>query len=211
METASNLNDTFENVIAYAMKYFDKNGERLRQDLAVAHSINAASEFLRRNEYTIHWCGPEDDEIGYETIYQYAAGEHFGKDKKYKEKVEFADSQAHIMKNGFNRIRERYLEQCGEILFMVPRYANRRGIQIITTNPLYVANESGQTVLDIFCDRETKMMSGQVKNFIQRSVALNGSDATKNALLDRFIKLIDSTPRYPTHPMQVAVPGPAAH
>jgi hypothetical protein len=204
-------NEVLSLIIHEALQYASKDRTRTRHSLGATYALQSAGRFLLANGGTIDWCGPEADIVGYETIYQYMAGEHFAKDGKYKEKVDYANNQAHIMRNGVNSIRERLLERCGEILFVVPRYSNRREIQVITTNPDYAVNDSGQTAAEIYLDRDMKSMSGQVRTFLERNSVLKGKDAAKHAVMGEVMTLLENVRQYPTHPLPVALPGPSAH
>lgn len=208
MERIAKMNQLLEHALTFA----SKDRERTRHSLAATHSLRAACGFLMLNNGTVDWCGPEKDVIGYETIYQYMAGEFFAKDGKFKAKADCANEQAHIMRNGVNALRERWLELCGEILFVIPRYSNRREIQVITIDPDYVVNATGQTAADVYFERDMKSMNGQMRGLLGRGCVLKGKDEVKREVLGHVLTLLDSVPQYPTHPIPLAaIPGPSAH
>jgi hypothetical protein len=196
-----------------ASQFFDKNGKRLRSDEYNEWSLVLAGKYLQECKMTIDWCGPVNDSFGYETIWEYCAGEYLGQNKKFREKAEFADSHAHVMRNGFNRLKERMLEQWGTPLFMVPRAADRKPIEIITLDKDYVANAKGKTVMEVFMSRDTKMISGQLKAVYQRGAALYGADGAKQLLTDNLYSVVSQPlPGIRANPLiGNAVPGlPAA-
>ena len=208
MERIEKMNQILE----HAMQFASKDRERNRHSLAATHALRSACGFLMMKNGTIDWCGPEADNVGYETIYQYMAGEFFAKDGKYKAKVDCANEQAHIMKNGVNGLRERWLEMCGEILCVIPRYANRREIQIITLDPDYVVNEAGQTAEDVYFERDLKSMNGQMRVFLGRGCVLKGKEAIKREVIGQVMTLLETVPQYPKHAIPIAaLPGPSAH
>ena len=164
-----------------ASKYAHKQGDAERSESRKEWSLIHASTFLMKHGLTIDWSGTNQCPIGYETIWEYCAGEYFGANSKSREKIPLAIEHASDMRNGFNRLKERLFEEWGYVLLTVPRSVDRQQIVVITLDSSYVINDRGQTAHEIQLMRDEKLVRGQIKSSFQRSARLVGvSEATQS-------------------------------
>jgi hypothetical protein len=168
--------------IQAASKYAHKRGEAERSEVRKEWSLIHAAAFLNRCNGVIDWVGKEKCPFGYNTIWEYCAGEYFGADKKPNQKAAAVLEREVEMKNGFNRLRERLLEEWGMVLLMVPRKVDDQRIVVITLNNDYVVNLSGQTASEIQLEKDSKLLRGQVKSSFNRTARLLGVDETKQSI-----------------------------
>jgi len=164
-----------------AIKYAHKSGHAERSESRKEWSLVHAASFLSRSGKTIDWSGNADCPFGYETIWEFAAGEYWGFNKKPVQKVELAKEHSVDMRNGFSRLKERLFDEWGYVLLTVPRSVDRQQIVVITLDLSYVVNDRGQTAYDIQLMRDEKLVRGQIKSSFQRSARLVGvSEATQS-------------------------------
>jgi hypothetical protein len=189
MNDCEKITEELAFTIDAATKYADKGGKRIRT-CEDEWSLIMAGNFLKANNLTIDWCGPDLDPFGYETIWEYCAGEYFGRDRKAREKSNFVDSHTHIMRNGFNRLKEHLFEQFGRVLFVVPRTERNRLVQVITLDRDYVINSKGDTALNIFLGRDSKAVNGQLMAVYRRSAMIYGPDSAKMQLSENLESVI---------------------
>ena len=165
-----------------AAKYAHKIGTSERSEERKEWSLIHACSFLLNRNKTIDWAGSINCSFGYDTIWEYCAGEHWGRNKKPMQKVEFAKEHALDMRNGFSRLKERLLDEWGYVLLTVPRSVDRQQIVVITLDTEYVVNESGQTANDIQLLRDEKLARGQLKSTFHRTARLVGVESAKQSL-----------------------------
>lgn len=143
-----------------------------RKEWSLIHAIT----FLTNSKKIIDWVGSAQCPFGYETIWEYCAGEHHGRNLRPAQKAEIAKDNAIEMRNGFARLKERLFEEWWRVLLMVPRKINTQQIVVITLDNDYVVNLDGETAHDIQIMRDEKLVRGQLKSSYQRSARLIGKD-----------------------------------
>ncbi len=165
-----------------ACKYADKQGNRERRadihDLSIGH----AASFLLRKNLIIDWSGSKECLFGYESIWEYCAGEYFGSNLRPAQKAQEASRHAIEMKNGFSRLKERMLEEWGSVLLTVPRRFDQQQIVIITLDKDYVVNNEGQTAYEVQRMRDEKIVHSHIKSSFMRSSLIIGKDETRNSI-----------------------------
>jgi len=159
--------------------FFDKSGKKNRSDDGAEWSLVSAANFLIERNGVIDWAGKERCDFGYETIWEYCAGEYFGKGRKSKEKAEQANENAHIFRNGFNRLKERMLEEWETPLYVIPRNIGQRDIEIITLDAGYVVNAQGQLALEVAMQRDNKQIGNKLKACYSRTAIMYGAENAK--------------------------------
>jgi hypothetical protein len=76
METSSVMMAKLSSTCESASKDAHKQGEAERSESRKEWSLIHAATLLMRRELTIDWCGTADCPFGYETIWEYCAGEY---------------------------------------------------------------------------------------------------------------------------------------
>lgn len=206
------MNDTLNEMIVKmtstresASKYAHKQGDAERSESRKEWSLIHASTLLMKHGLTIDWVGTDLCPIGYETIWEYCAGEYFGGNAKSREKIPLAIEHASFMRNGFNRLKERLFEEWGYVLLTVPRTINRQQIVVITLDSSYVVNSEGQTAHDIQLMRDEKLVRGQLRSSFHRSARLIGVDEARNSM-DSILSTIALQPLASPRGNQIASP-----
>lgn len=179
-----------------ARKFFDKRWKKERSDETQAWSLTEVGEYIMRQpNLTINW-DLNSDTVGFETIWEYIAGECYGRGQKPRVKIDRAMEYAHVMKNGIMRLKERLFEEWGTILYIVPRTENSRNIEVITLNGDFVVNESGQTAREIYFNRGYKGAMGQVRSVYNRTVSILGNDKSTH-VRERIVSQVQETLNQP--------------
>ncbi len=200
-EMVTKLNSTCESASKYAHKQGDAERSESRKEWSLIHSAT----LLMRNNLTIDWVGTSDCPFGYETIWDYCAGEYFGAGKKPMQKVELARDHSLDMKNGFARLKERLFEEWGYVLLTVPRNIGRQQIVVITLDSSHVINSEGQTAHDVQLMRDEKLVRGQLRSSYQRSARLIGADEARHNM-DCILSTIALQPLATPRGNQIASP-----
>lgn len=185
-----------------AKTYADKAEKRRRHD--EEWSCSRAGEFLVSRGGTIAWDGPLDCPFGYNSIWEYCAGEYHGDGMRAMEKARLAKQFAGDMKNGFRRLKERLYEEHGFILLMVPKQVDDLKIAVITADPDYVVSLS-LTASELQRKRDQKLVKGQLAASHSRISGLDGADISRH-LLSQVLDEVTGIPA--TEPTPVAFPYP---
>mgnify|MGYP003374184480 CR=1 FL=1 len=188
-----NLFEKLETTYQSAAKYADKFGKRARSDERSEWSLVHAAAFLKSKGLSIDWQGPTECPFGYDTIWDYCAGEYHAMDQKPAKKVKAAQEYSVEMRNGFLRLKERVMEEHGLVLFNVPRKVDNQQIVVITLHSDYVVNQNGETAGEIQRMRDEKLVKGQIKSSFKRSALLVGKDEARDCI-DRILNNIATEP-----------------
>lgn len=178
--------------VSFGQTFFDRSGSKMRSEDSAEWSMTHAGTFLIEKNGTISWDG-DSDQFGYNNVWEFCAGEHFGKNCKPKTKAELAELHFMTMKNGYRNLQKRLEEEWGMNLIMTPRRENGKYIEVITLDPTFVVNSAGQTAGDLYMNRGFKMTIGQLSHLYRRT-ALHIGEGNANNLISDKVNFLLSQP-----------------